>query len=79
MINSAFDVDVVLTKGKDKADFLKPFLPDKKIEEIDMGAALCKQRPYNHNCEIHKLNFKRCALHHIYQYFMYLEKNNRLE
>lgn len=79
VINNASDVEVVLVKGREKAVFLEPFLPSKIVEEIDMTESLSKQRSYNHYCEIHDYNFRRCALQHIYQYLMYLEKNDKLK
>ena len=67
-------VQVVLIKGLEKFQFIRKYLSKAVLlpDEPSYG----KMKTYRHNCTIHSPAFTCCALHHVIQLLMYLEKQD---
>lgn len=67
----------VFVKGFEKKTFLTKYLDN--VCMINMPGRLNDYVRYKTSCPIHMDNSPRCAVLHVIQMFMYLEKNDKLE
>jgi len=67
----------VLVKGPEKKKFLEQYLDN--IELIDMPGSFEKYTQFKHRCPIHFPTFSRCAVNHVAQMFVHMEKTNQFE
>lgn len=67
----------VLVKGYEKKKFLEKYLDNVCL--INMPGRLQDYTKYRHGCPVHSSVANRCAVLHIINMFMFLEKTDKLE
>lgn len=66
----------IIVKGRQKQDFVKKFLVDSEIIDLDTGCSLKTMRNYSHSCPIHNHFYERCAINNVFKLLIFMEKQN---
>lgn len=66
----------IIVKGWQKKHFLRKFLPNTKIVDLNVGCSLRNLKNFHHNCQIHQPNYIRCGVNNVFKILFYMEKYN---